>query len=459
MQTFGAKNGLPLTVLDSTDPDHITAVRAALSDPAKTLFIVSSKSGGTIESRSLHAYFLDLVGQLKEKPGENFIAITDPGSGLEKLAQEQGFRRIFHGPPEVGGRYSALTYFGLVPAALIGVNLPKLLRRANSMADACRNHASHNPGLQLGAIMGELALAGRDKVTILASPKIATFGLWVEQLIAESTGKLGVGILPVVDEAATQPTLYGHDRLFVYLQMYGDDNARTTGMVDVLEAAGYPVVWIRMDELEDLGQEFFRWEMATAAAGAVLKINPFDQPDVESAKIKARELMAEFDKNGYLPAEAPTLDYDDIDAYGPVMGDTVTAALKAFLSSYRPGDYVAIMAYVPYDRKIDAALNELRLWIRNRLRVAVTVGYGPRFLHSTGQLHKGDGNKGLFIQITHKPATDVEIPGEKYSFATLVAAQAQGDYNALKEKGRRLIRFDIEQADIPGAIRKLIPAG
>lgn len=459
MKTFGAENGLPLTVLDSTNPDQVTAVKESLTDVANTLFIVSSKSGGTIEPLSFYKYFYHLVGRQKENPGQNFIAITDAGSGLQKLAEEKGFRRTFKANPDVGGRYSALTHFGLVPAALIGVDLGKVLRRAKAMANACRNYATLNPGLQLGAAMGELALLGRDKITFFTSPSIAAFGSWVEQLIAESLGKQGKGILPVVDETITEPVLYGNDRLFVYLRMAGDDNVALDGRVEILEAAGHPVIWIQMDELEDLGQEFFRWEMATATAGAVLKINPFDQPNVELAKVKARELMAEFDKSGSLPAEAPTLDYDDIDAYGPAMGETVTEALKAFLTQFQPGDYVAIMAYLPYGSEIDAALNELRLRLRTGLRAATTVGYGPRFLHSTGQLHKGDGNKGLFIQITHTPATDVEIPGEKYTFTTLVAAQAQGDYNALRESERRLIRFHIEAGqDIPAAIRKLIPA-
>lgn len=459
MTTFGADNGLPLTVLDSTHPEQVLAVHRNLGNPAKTLFLVSSKSGGTLETLSFFKYFYNVVGQAKENPGQNFVAITDPGSSLERLAKEKGFRRVFSSPPEVGGRYSALTYFGLVPAALVGVDLPKLLRRANSMATACRSRAEHNPGLQLGAALGELALAGRDKVTFFTSPKIGAFGMWVEQLIAESLGKHGKGIVPVVDEALGQPAFYNNDRLFVYLRLAGDDNAALDGQVDVLEAAGHPVITIQLDELEDLGQEFFRWEMATAAAGAILKINPFDQPNVELAKVKARELMAEFEQNGFLPAEAPTLDYDDIDAYGPAVGESVTQALKAFLSACRPGDYVAIMAYLPYRAEIDAALNDLRLSLRNSLRAATTVGYGPRFLHSTGQLHKGDGNNGLFIQITGTPAEDAPIPDEPYTFATLVAAQAQGDYNALRQNGRRLIRFHIEQGiDIPAAIRKLIPA-
>lgn len=461
MKMFGvsAQSGLPLIVLDSTNPEQVESVRTGLVDLAKTLFLVSSKSGGTLETLSFCKYFYDQVAQVKNNPGENFIALTDPGSKLEKLAREHNFRRIFATPPEVGGRYSALTYFGLVPAALIGVDLARLLRRANTMAEACRNRALNNPGLQLGAALGELALAGRDKVTFFTSPKIRAFGMWVEQLIAESTGKQGTGIVPVVDEEITEAAFYNNDRLFVFLRLAGDDNVKLDGRVDVLEAAGHPVITVRLDELEDLGQEFFRWEMATAAAGAVLKINPFDQPNVESAKIKARELMDEFEKSGELPLDTPTLDYDDIDVYGPAMGETVTAALKAFLTNFRPGDYVAIMAYLPYKPEIDAALNELRLRLRTGLRAATTVGYGPRFLHSTGQLHKGDGNKGLFIQITHTPAVEIEIPGEKYTFATLVAAQAQGDYNALKENGRRLIRFHIEAGqDLPAAIRRLIPA-
>ncbi|MCL4303283.1 MAG: bifunctional transaldolase/phosoglucose isomerase [Anaerolineae bacterium] len=464
MHTFGSspsnKGGsLPLTVLDSTNPEQVAAVAASVADPAKTLFLVSSKSGGTIETLSAFKYFYQVVGQVKDNPGENFVALTDPGSGLEKLAKEKNFRRIFSTPKEVGGRYSALTYFGLVPAALVGVDVPRLLRRANTMAEACRNSAAHNPGLQLGAVMGELALAGRDKVTLFASPRIAAFGVWAEQLIAESTGKHGTGILPVADEAIAEPLHYGNDRLFVYLRLAGDDNVELEGKINVLEAAGHPVIRIYMDELEDLGQEFFRWEMATAVAGAALKINPFDQPNVESAKIKARDLMAEFDRSGQLPVITPTLDYDDIDVYGPAMGETVATSLRAFLTQFRPGDYVAIMAYLPYEAEIDAALNQLRLRLRDGLRAATTVGYGPRFLHSTGQLHKGDANKGLFIQITHTPATDVEIPGEKYTFATLHAAQAQGDYNALQENGRRLIRFHIERGqELSGAIRRLIPA-
>jgi glucose-6-phosphate isomerase len=461
MKIFGdaAATGLPLTVLDSTNPEQVAAVTAAVGDGVCTLFVVASKSGGTIEPMSAFKHFYQLVSAAGDAPGQNFIAITDPGSGLEKLAADKGFRRVFLASPNVGGRYSALTHFGLVPAALIGVDLGKLLRRAQSMANACRGHAPHNPGLQLGAAMGELALLGRDKLTVFTSPKIAAIGDWVEQLVAESLGKQGVGILPVVGEAIAEPRFYASDRVFVYLRMAGDDNTELDAKVDMLEAAGHPVIWVDMDELEDVGQEFFRWEMATAAAAAVLKINPFDQPNVEQAKQQARQLMAEFEQSGALPADTPTLDYDDIDAYGPAMGETVTEALAAFLTGAKAGDYVAIMAYLPATPETDAALNRMRLAIRDTLGAAVTVGYGPRFLHSTGQLHKGDGNNGLFIQLTHTPATDVEIPGEKYSFATLLAAQAQGDYNALRQNGRRLMRFHIEAGqDIPAAIAKLIGA-
>jgi transaldolase/glucose-6-phosphate isomerase len=458
MRSFGAQNGLPLTVLDSTNPEQVKAVTEKLTDLTKTLFLVSSKSGGTLEMLSFYKHFYALVGQKKADPGENFVAITDAGSSLEQLARENGFRAVFHANPEVGGRYSALTHFGLVPAALIGVNLGRLLRRARSMANACRNHAMFNPGLQLGAAMGELAGLGRDKITFFTSPSLAAFGVWVEQLIAESLGKQGQGILPVVDEHMGEPVNYSNDRVFVYLRMADDDNVELDGRVEVLEAAGHPVIWIQMDELEDLGQEFFRWEMATASAGSILKINPFDQPNVELAKIKARELMAEFETQGTLPSEAPTLNYDEIDVYGPAMGETAAESLAAFLANFRRGDYVSIMAYLPYSPETNAALNDLRLKIRDGLRAATTVGYGPRFLHSTGQLHKGDGNNGLFIQITHTPGHDVEIPGEKYTFATLVAAQAQGDYNALSENERRVIRFHLgAERDISAAVRELIP--
>ena len=458
MTTFGNARGYPpLTVLDSTHPASVQHVADNI-DMANTLFLVSSKSGGTTETLSFFKYFYNAVSVAKKDPGHNFVVITDPGSPLEALAVEKKLRRIFSSPLDVGGRYSALTHFGLVPAALIGLNLRKLLDRAITMV-----HATHycipvaeNPGLVLGAAMGELALAGRDKITFFASPSIAAFGVWVEQLIAESTGKNGKGILPVAGEKLGTPDHYGEDRFFVYLRMEGDENEALDKGIDALEAAGHPVVRIAFDEVEDLGGEFFRWEMATAAAGAVLGINPFDQPNVEAAKIKARDLLKAFQETGRLPAERPTLMEAGIEVFGGTgkSDSSIRETLADFSNLVRPGDYVALMAYVPRTDENDAILESTRLILRDKLKVATTLGYGPRFLHSTGQLHKGDGNKGLFIQITRAPERDIAIPGEAYSFGTLIAAQALGDYQALADRGRRLIRFHIK-GDITAGLKKL----
>jgi transaldolase/glucose-6-phosphate isomerase len=458
MTTFGNSPGYPpLTVLDSTHPASVQQVAEGV-DLANTLFLVSSKSGGTTETLSFFKFFYDAVGAAKDDPGRNFVVITDPGSPLEALAIEKKLRHIFSSPPDVGGRYSALTYFGLVPAALIGMNLHKLLDRAITML-----HATHycvpiaeNPGLALGAAMGELALAGRDKITFFASPSIDAFGVWVEQLIAESTGKDDTGILPVAGEKLAAPVHYGDDRLFVYLRTEGDENEALDKGVAALESAGHPVVRISLEEREDLGGEFFRWEMATASAGAVLGINPFDQPNVEAAKVKARKLMRVHQETGKLPADTPVLVEGDIEVFGGTgrSAGTMREVFADFLKLARPGDYVALMAYVPRTGDTDTALDGIRLALRDSLKVATTVGYGPRFLHSTGQLHKGDGNKGLFVQITHAPERDIPIPGETYSFGTLVTAQASGDYGALAERGRRLIRFHIT-GDVETGLRQL----
>ncbi|NIQ38725.1 MAG: bifunctional transaldolase/phosoglucose isomerase [Proteobacteria bacterium] len=456
MKTFGNARGYPaLTVLDSTHPASVRSV-ADTVDVSKTLFLVSSKSGGTLETLSFFRFFYDQVGAVKEEPGQNFVVITDPGSPLEALAQEKKLRRVFLAPPEVGGRYSALTYFGLVPAALIGMDLDALLDHAMNMVhgtDYCVP-VIDNPGLALGAAMGELALAGCDKVTLFASPSIVAFPVWVEQLIAESTGKKGKGILPVVGETLAAPDRYGKDRVFVYLRMDGDDNATLDAGFDALEKAGHPVVRIILDEREDLGAEFFRWEMATAVAGVVLGINPFDQPDVEAAKVKARESMTAFEKTGSLPADAPALVDGDIEVYGRRVGDSIESSLGGFLKGANPGDYLALMAYTPRTPETDAVLERIRLKLRDRLKMATTIGYGPRFLHSTGQLHKGDGNKGLFIQITDHPDTDVSIPGEPYTFGILIAAQALGDYQVLAERKRRLIRFHLK-GDVNRGLKRL----
>jgi len=447
MKTFGNRPGYPpVVVLDSTHPASVKEI-IRNGDVAETLFLVSSKSGGTIETLSFYKFFLEAVKAKKDEPGRNFVAITDPGSGLEKLAREVKFRRIFSSPPGVGGRYSALTYFGLVPAALMGVDLGSVLDSGATMARACYSSvpAEQNPGLSLGAAMGELALAGRDKLTFLASPGLSPFGVWVEQLIAESTGKHGTGIVPVADENPGAPHVYGDDRLFVYLRLTGDDNEELDQRVRRLEEAGQPHIRIQLEKNTDIGGEFFRWEMATAASGAVLGINPFDQPDVEAAKIKARELMAAFRETGRLPADEPVLIDGNLKIFGGPDGVSPNAEdlIARFLQQKSEGDYVALMAYIPQSSGSYEILERIRILLRDRLKVATTVGYGPRFLHSTGQLHKGGINRGLFIQITSTPESDLRIPGEPYSFGTLIAAQAMGDYQALEERDRRLIRFHV----------------
>jgi len=458
MKTFGNAPGYPpLTVLDSTHPVAVQRVADSI-DAATTLFLVSSKSGGTVETLSFFKYFFDAVSAVKENPGENFVAITDPGSKLESLAMEKGFRRVFSSPPEVGGRYSALTYFGLVPAALIGLDVERLLKRARAMADACGpgNAAPYNPGLVLGAALGELTLAARDKLTFLTSPGVAPFAAWVEQLIAESTGKRRTGILPVAGEPLASPAQYGNDRVFVYLRLKGDANDALEGGVNALKSSGHPTVEITLHDKMDLAQEFFRWEFATAAAGAVLCINPFDQPNVEAAKVKARELMEAYRREGTLPEESPLLEEEGVAVYGAAgEAGSLAESLHNFLRLAGPGDYAALMAYVPPSAEADVALRALRLRLRDRLKVATTVGYGPRFLHSTGQLHKGDGNRGLFLQITHTPPTDLPIPGEPYTFGVLIAAQAQGDYRALVERGRRVLRLHFA-GDVRAGLEKLL---
>ena len=447
MKTFGNRPGYPpLQVLDSTNPVSINEI-AKSGDLSQTLFLVSSKSGGTIETLSFFKFFFEAVKEKKDDPGRNFVAITDPGSGLEKLAREKKFRYIFSSPPGVGGRYSALTYFGLVPAALIGVDVKAILDRSATMAHACYScvPVDRNPGVSLGAAMGEMALAGRDKITFLASPGLKPFGVWVEQLIAESTGKQETGIVPVADESPGDPDAYGKDRFFVYLRLVGDENDAIDHLVKVLEMRDHPVVRIPLDAKSDIGGEFFRWGMATAAAGAVLGINPFNQPDVEAAKVKARDLMAAYRETGHLPADEPTLRDGDLKIFGgPDKTSPNTDELIArFLQQKGDGDYVALMAYLPRSSQTDEILDRIRIRLRDTLKVATTVGYGPRFLHSTGQLHKGGSNRGLFIQITNTPESDLQIPGESYSFGTLIAAQAMGDYQALEERNRRLIRFHL----------------
>lgn len=435
-----------LTVLDTTDPAQIRRVAEA-GDLAETLFIAASKSGTTIEMDSLMAFFR---ARLQERVGEawarHFIAITDAGTPLDRYASEQKFRAIYRNPADIGGRYSALSLFGLVPAALIGVDLDRLLERARQMAAACRPTVSgaENPGLVLGAWMGALATANPpcDKLTLLTSPELTPFGAWVEQLIAESTGKQGKGILPVESEPPLEPERYGRDRLFVYLRLEGADNAALDGFVERLKALGHPVACIPLRDVYDLGAEFFRWEFATAVAGILLGIDPFDQPDVELAKQRAVALLNAYLREGELPVGNPALEEQSWRLYGaPLAARTAAEYVKAFLQQASSNGYLALMAYCDRNPETFSALQRFRALLGRATGLATTLGYGPRFLHSTGQFHKGGPNTGLFIQVTHQEAEDLPIPDRGYSFGILKQAQAVGDFAALNERGRRVMRL------------------
>lgn len=431
-ETFSNARGYPeLSVLDSTHPDAIRTLSRKI-DPAKTLFLVSSKSGTTIETSTLFCYFWRLVGEQTKEPGRNFAAITDPQTPLERMAGERHFRRVFLGPTDVGGRYSALSVFGLLPAALIGIDIDRLLERALEMADACLSCAdpAGNPGLMLGAALGELGMSGRDKITFVTGRELSLFPLWLEQLIAESTGKNGKGLIPIAGEKQGHPEAYGNDRLFVGIALE-KPGAENDGL-DELRAAGHPVVRIRLRELTELGQEFFLWELAVTAAGATLGINPFDQPDVQLAKDLARKAM-ESAGSGHSSGRMLSVDRKQ------ELSDAVCGHLKEL----HPGDYVAIQAYLNPDSDTHSRLEQLRNGIRDRNRVATTAGYGPRFLHSTGQLHKGGPGTGLFLQLLDRPSEDLEVPEHQYTFGRLIRAQADGDYQALKDRNRRVIRIDL----------------
>jgi hypothetical protein len=412
MRTFGAADGaLELIVLDTTHPATIERV-AGLLEVDRTLFVVASKSGGTTETLSHFAFFWEKVPD-----GSRFVAITDPGTSLETLARDHGFRSVFVNPDDIGGRYSALSYFGLVPAALIGAPLHEVLDRAEEMQCASERMvpSAQSPGATLGTMMGESAKAGRDKLTIALPQEIASFGSWVEQLIAESTGKQDVGVVPVVGEPLGAPAVYGQDRVFVAI---GDQSG-----LDELESVGHPVVRLMFDDREQIGGEFFRWEMATAVAGYVLEINPFDQPNVQEAKDATKAILA----SGSV--EDPG--FDD---------------LGVLLERVGEGDYVAILAYLDRTSETEEALERARLAIRDRYRVATTTGFGPRFLHSTGQLHKGGANDGVFIQVVDPGrSVDLPIPGQPYSFGTLIDSQALGDLRSLRGRGRRVARVTLDR--------------
>ncbi len=474
--TFGTAPGfLQLHVLDSTVPGSVARLEKSV-DLAHTLFIVSSKSGGTVEPNSFFKYFYERVRALKgERAGEHFVAVTDPGTSLEKLAAEKKFRRVFRGVPEIGGRYSALSNFGIVPAALAGVNVQILLERAEHMANASGPsvRAKENPGVVLGAMLAEAARRGRDKVTFVMSRGIEAFADWAEQLIAESTGKEGRGLFPVVGEALGEPGVYGQDRIFVHLKLESEADGEFEQALNAVEAAGHPVIRISLRDKLDLGQEFFRWEVATATAGALLGIDPFDQPDVQESKDNTNHLLQQFRLQGKFGEVTPALEADGIQLYcDPQTRAGLQGAqaaldrestspedfLAAFLNNRRLGDYVALLAYLDPTAENGAILESMRTRLRNATHLATTLGYGPRYLHSTGQLHKGGANSGLFIQITADDAEDLPIPGEPYSFSILKQAQALGDLQSLESKQRRVIRLNLGkdvQAQL-GRLEKLV---
>ena len=432
--------GLELRILDSTHPDAVRGFRE-WAESARTIFCVSSKSGSTTEPNAFHA------AMSAHAPALDFIAITDPDTSLADLARSQGFRAIVEGPADVGGRYSALSVFGLLPAALHGIDLAALLARAGAMADACRRPARDNPGLRLGAAIGEAALTGRDKLTIITSPRLASLGDWIEQLVAESTGKAGRGIVPIVGEPPGAPDSYGMDRQFVFIGLAGDDPDWTL-LADELGRLGHPCERHELADAVEIGAEFVRWEVATAAAGILLGIDPFDQPNVQEAKDATKALLDAYRANGSLPQPVPLVAEEGLAAYGDaaVLGDdpvTVNGALSALLETAGASDYFAILAYLPADPGTVEQLQGVRALVRDRLGLATTLGIGPRFQHSTGQLHKGGPPSGVFLQITADPHRDLPIPGWPETFGTLIAAQAAGDLAALQARRRRVVRLHL----------------
>jgi transaldolase/glucose-6-phosphate isomerase len=468
--TFGKISGFPeLHVLDSTDPAQVKAFENKV-DLKNTIFIVSSKSGSTLEPNIFKQYFFDRVTRLvgAKEAGRRFLAITDPGSKLQQVAESDGFRHIFFGWPNIGGRYSALSDFGLVPAAIMGVDVAKFLDRTDEMVCACMPSVpvEENPGVVLGTILGIAAKEfGRDKLTIVTSPGIYELGAWLEQLVAESTGKEGKGLIPVDREALGEPDFYGRDRLFVYLKLRSAPDAAQDQSIEALERAGHPVVRIAVDDAYDLGEEFFRWEVATAVAGSILAIHPFDQPDVEASKIATRKLTAEYERNGSLPAETPIFTGEGIELFTDeknaaalakmVSGNqTLERYLKAHLSRLNAGDYFALLAYIEMNEAHERALQVMRHGVRDAKRVATCLEFGPRFLHSTGQAYKGGPNRGVFLQITCDDAVDLPVPGQKYTFGVVKAAQARGDFQVLVERDRRALRAHLG-ADVAAGLTRL----
>lgn len=442
---FGKQNGWPeLIVLDTTNPDWIAAARARIN-PAETLFIFASKSGGTVEPSSQFAYFFDEVKKAGVKePGKNFAAITDPGTGLEALAKKNHFRKTFLNPADIGGRFSALSLFGIVPAAIMGVDVKRLLTIAKEQAATFGPDApvKDNAAVKLGAFMGACNVNhGKDKLTLLTPKDLATFGLWAEQLVAESTGKEGKGIVPVAGETLKDNFDYREDRFFVHLATGSEDDKRVTAIAKDLANREYPVMTLVMDDVYQLGVMFLLWEIATAAAGAILGIDPFDQPNVQEAKTRTKNVLAELEK-GNVPAEVSAPILVSADIAGEVKLETLAQDVYSLLES---NDYVALLPYVYPSEEVENALLALRDKIMARTKRAVLFGYGPRYLHSTGQLHKGDGNNGVFLILSADPATDIQIPGQHYTFGQLCNAQALGDFQALQAKGRRVIKIHLTQ--------------
>jgi len=456
--TFGRTTHFPtLHVLDSTDPGQVKAFEHLIDIP-KTLFIVSSKSGSTLEPNIFKQYFFERTKQAvgAVKVGSQFIAITDPGSKMQQVAEADRFLHVFFGRPSIGGRYSALSNFGMVPAAVMGLDTKKFLARAAEMVRACGPGATveENPGAVLGVILGAAANAGRDKVTIITSPGISDLGAWLEQLLAESTGKIGKGIIPVDRESLTTPEVYGNDRVFAYVRLETGADATQDAKVAAIEKAGHPVVRITMADTYDLGAEFFRWEITTAVAGSIIGINAFNQPDVEASKIATRELTSAYEKTGSLPAEKPVVEDSGVRLFTDEKnaaelakaagGDNSLAGyLKAHLSRIKAGDYFAVLGYIQMNGEHEESLQTLRHLVRDKKRVATCLGFGPRFLHSTGQAYKGGPNSGVFLQITCDDSVELPVPGQKYTFGVVKAAQARGDFQVLADRGRRALRVHL----------------
>ena len=467
-KSFGKIEGFPeLHVLDSTDPAQIRTLENKI-DLANTLFIVSSKSGTTLEPNIFKQYFFERVKQVvgHDEVGNRFIAITDPGSKLREEAEADRFRKIFLGVPGIGGRYSALSDFGLAPAAAMGVDVAKFLDRTRAMVNACGADVSarNNPGVILGALLGVADKQGRDKITFIASPGIHDLGAWLEQLLAESTGKNGKGLIPVDREPPASPEAYGDDRIFIYLRLDDDAGSAPDAAIEAIEDAGQPVVRISVEDVYNLGQEFFRWEIATAVAGSIIGINPFDQPDVEASKIATRKLTGEYEQSGSLPAETPIFEGDGIKLFADERNakalneaaseTSLPEYLKAHLDRLAARDYFALLAYIEMNDDHETLLQSMRGAVRDRRRVATCLGFGPRFLHSTGQAYKGGPNTGVFLQITCDDAVDMPVPGQKYAFGIVKAAQARGDFEVLAERERRALRVHLG-ANVSDSLAKL----